>query len=107
MQPGTCYSKRHTMITKDFFYVFQIKVCEQIRVFKQKCEYVKRLLSDFGTYSCVIPLVCWHLILSDGVYFDDFDIETGHGINVTEEKKHMARPGLEPWSSPIPCEHSS
>ena len=75
------------MITKDIFYVFRIKVWEQIWVFKQKMwQYVKRLLRDFGTY-CVILLVCWHLILRDGVYFDDFDIETGHGINVTEEEK--------------------
>ena len=36
MQPGTCYSKRHTVITKDIFYVFRIKIWEQIRVFKQK-----------------------------------------------------------------------
>ena len=86
MQPGTCYSKRHTMIT--MWYGFRIKVWEQIQVLKQKLwKYMKRLLSDFGTYSCVILLVCWHLILSDGVYFDDFDIETGHGINVTEEEK--------------------
>ena len=35
----------------------------------------------------MILLVCWHLILSDGIYFDDFNIETGHGINVTEEEK--------------------
>ena len=35
----------------------------------------------------MIILVCWHGILGDGVYFDDFDIETGHGINVTEEEK--------------------
>ena len=35
----------------------------------------------------MIRLVCWHRILGDGVYFDDFDIETGHGINVTEEEE--------------------
>ena len=35
----------------------------------------------------MILLVCWHRILGDGVYFDDFDIETGRGINVTEEEK--------------------
>ena len=47
---------------------------------------MKRLPSDLGIY-CVIHLVCWHLILNDGAYFDDFDIETGHGINVTEAEK--------------------
>ena len=35
----------------------------------------------------MIPLVCWHRILDDGVFFDDFDIETDHGINVTEKDK--------------------
>ena len=87
------------MITKDiFFYVFRIKVWEQIRVFKQKLwQYVKQLLSDFGSYSCVILLVCWHLILSDGVYFDNLDFETGHGINVTEEEDRVSNPGALPY----------
>ena len=86
IQPGTCYSKRHTIIINDIFYVFRIKVWEQIRVFKQNMwQYMERLLGDFGTNFCVILLVCWHQILSDDVYFDDFDSETGHGINGTAQ----------------------
>ena len=43
---------------------------------------------------CDSSFVCWYLILSDGVYFDDFDVETGHGINVTEEDLN---PGALPY----------
>ena len=55
----------------------------------------------------MILLVCWHRILGDDVYLDDFDIETGHGINVTEEKKSTWPDRDEPRSSPLPCENSS
>lgn len=96
MQPDTFYPKRNTMIKKDIFNVFWTKVWEQIGVFQQKMwQYVKRLLGDFGTYSCMIPfLVFWNLVLSYGVYFDEFDIETSHGINDTEEgKAYDSNPG--------------
>lgn len=74
--------KREHVIPRDmplsprtFLYVFQTEVREHIRVLKQNMwQYLKRLLGDFGTYSCVVLLVCWHLILSDGIYFDDFGI---------------------------------
>ena len=70
---------------------------------------MERLLGDFGTNSCVILLVCWHQILSDDVYFDDFDSETGHGINGTaqcptgtrtQELCHSMR-ALEPDDRPV------
>ena len=84
-------------------------MCSELK-FENKSEYLNKiLLGDFGINSCVILLVCWHQILSDDVYFDDFDSETGHGINGTaqcptgtrtHELSHTMR-ALEPDDRPV------
>ena len=53
----------------------------------------------------MILFVCWHLILN-GVYFDAFDIETVHRINVTEEKKVHGPTGTRIQDISKPCKHS-
>ena len=77
-------------------------MCSELK-FENKSEYLNKIcdntwndLGDFGT-NCVILLVCCHQILSDNVYFDDFNSETGHetghGINDTAQCPIGTNPG--------------